>query len=265
MKITYLGTASVLLDYAGLRLMTDPVFDPPGSSYSMGPSYVPAKWFLSTKQYDTPLTVEQVGQVDALLLSHDHHRDNLDRAGRDLALSDQVRAVITNPHAARRLSRYRKAVTGLASGQSTTIGEVTVTAIVAQHGPRFIPQTGQVTGFLLESPKEPTVWISGDTVLSPTLAAAAAGLRKRGIDVAIINAGGVKFPTAPGVGKVVFTFDPGQFVEVCTLIDPRVIIPVHRSGWTHFQPETDLHKALDGAGLLGRTRWLELGETTEVQ
>src|SRR5664279_6509658 len=112
MKITYLGTASVLLDYDGLRLITDPVFDPPGTSYSMGPSYVPAKWFLSTKQYDTPISVEQVGQVDALLLSHDHHRDNLDRAGRALALSDQVGAVITNPYGARRLSRYRKGVTG---------------------------------------------------------------------------------------------------------------------------------------------------------
>jgi L-ascorbate metabolism protein UlaG (beta-lactamase superfamily) len=29
-KLTYLGTACVLLDYGGLRLLTDPAFDPAG-------------------------------------------------------------------------------------------------------------------------------------------------------------------------------------------------------------------------------------------
>ena len=38
MKLTYLGTASVLLEYGGQRLLTDPVFDPPGRTYSMGPA-----------------------------------------------------------------------------------------------------------------------------------------------------------------------------------------------------------------------------------
>lgn len=264
MKVTYLGTASVLLDYAGQRLLTDPVFDPPGTSYSMGPAYLPARWFLSTKQYVTPLSIEQLGPIDAILLSHDQHRDNLDRTGRALLYSAQVGSVVTNPAAGRRLSGKRAAVTALEAGQSSTLGDSTITAVTAQHGPRFIPQTGQVTGFLLEAAGEPTVWISGDTVLSPELRTAAQLLRKRGVDVAIVNAGGVRFPRAPGLGRAMFTFDSGQFVEICTIIDPRVIIPVHRSGWTHFQPESQLHSALDGAQLLERTRWLELGESIEV-
>jgi len=51
---------------------------------------------------------------------------------------------------------------------------------------------------------------------------------------------------------------------VCRLADPRVIIPVHRSGWSHFQSENDLRSALDAADLLERTRWLDLGESTEI-
>jgi hypothetical protein len=54
-------------------------------------------------------------------------------------------------------------------------------------------------------------------------------------------------------------------VEACVLLNPRVIVPIHRSGWTHFQPESQLHQALENAGLLNRVRWLELGESTEVQ
>lgn len=260
MKLTYLGTASVLLDYAGQRLLTDPVFDAQGSTYSMGPAGVPERWFASTRQYTSPLTVEQVGHVDAILLSHDHHKDNLDTSGRALLVSAAVDAVITNPAAEKRLGLDK--VTGLKAGESATLGGITVTAVAAQHGPSYVPQTGQVTGFSLTAPGEPSVWLSGDTVLTDRVREAARALR--GVDVAVINAGGVRFPTAPLVGKAMFTFDPAQFVEVCQLIDPRVIVPVHRSGWTHFQPENDLRRALDNAGLLGRTRWLELGETTEL-
>ena len=192
--------------------------------------------------------------------SHDHHRDNLDDAGRALLCSDAVDAVISTPAAARRL-RLAK-VSGLRTGDSTALGAVTVRAVAAQHGPRWVPQTGQVTGFELTAAGEPSVWLSGDTVLTDVVREAARSMR--GIDVAVINAGGVRFPSAPLVGKALFTFTPEQFVEVCRLADPRVIIPVHRSGWSHFQPENDLRRALDAAGLLERTRWLGLGESTET-
>jgi L-ascorbate metabolism protein UlaG (beta-lactamase superfamily) len=153
-------------------------------------------------------------------------------------------------------------VTGLAQGASTRLGDVTVTAVAAQHGPLWVPQTSQVTGFELRSPGEPSVWFSGDTVL--TAAVREAATRMRGIDVLVVNAGAVRFPGAPLVGKALFTFTPEEVVEVCRLADPRVIIPVHRSGWSHFQPEAELRAALDAAGLSSRTRWLALGESTEV-
>ncbi len=260
MKLTYLGTASVLLEYSGQRMLTDPVFDPSGRTYSMGPAGVPERWFASTRSYEVPLTTQQIGHLDAVLLSHDHHRDNLDDAGRELLGSDAVDAVISTPAAARRL-RLAK-VSGLRTGDSTALGAVTVRAVAAQHGPRWVPQTGQVTGFEVTAAGEPSVWLSGDTVLTDVVREAARSMR--GIDVAVINAGGVRFPSAPLVGKALFTFTPEQFVEVCRLADPRVIIPVHRSGWSHFQSENDLRSALDAADLLERTRWLDLGESTEI-
>ena len=262
MKVTSLGTASVLIDYAGLRLLTDPVLDPAGATYSMAPAGVPERWFASTKLEKPPLTAAELGHVDAVLLSHDHHRDNLDAAGRAYLLSDAVDAVLTTPAGERRLRRHRSAVTGLRAGQTTTLGPVTVTAVTAQHGPRIVPQTAQVTGFHLTAPGEPSVWISGDTVLTPALRAALAGLA--GVDVAIVNAGGVRFPSAPLVSRAVFTFTPAQFVEACRLVDPGVIVPVHRAGWTHFQPEQELRAALDATGLASRTRWLAPGEATDL-
>ena len=131
----------------------------------------------------------------------------------------------------------------------------------ARHGPRFTPQVSQVTGFLLAADGEPTVWISGDTVLTPELRRLLPTLRA---DVAVIHCGGVTFPKAPIFGRMVFTFDAAHAVEALQSLNPRVIIPVHRSGWSHFEPEPGLRAAIDDAGLSSKTRYLELGESTTV-
>ena len=254
MRVTYLGTASVLLEYGGLRIITDPVLDAPGSTYSFGPSYAPKSWFSSSRDYEAPVSVEELGAIDVALVSHDHHADNLDDTGR--ALLTDVGTVVTNPRAAKRLGAI-----GLEPGESTTVGAVTITGVPARHGPRFTPQVKQVTGFLLAAEGEPTVWISGDTVLTPELRAALPTLRA---DVAIIHCGGVTFPGAPIFGRMVFTFDAEHVVEAIELLQPRVVLPVHRNGWSHFEPEPGLRSAIDAAGLAPRTRFLELGESTTI-
>jgi L-ascorbate metabolism protein UlaG (beta-lactamase superfamily) len=62
----------------------------------------------------------------------------------------------------------------------------------------------------------------------------------------------------------VFTFDAAAVVEAIGLLKPRVVIPVHRNGWAHFEPEAGLRGAIEAAGLSAQTRFLELGESTTV-
>src|SRR5262249_22494986 len=73
---------------------TDPTFDPPGDAYGRPPATL-------TKTQGPALSPEAVGRIDAVLLSHDHHADNLDHAGR--ALLAQVGRVATTPAGAGRL------------------------------------------------------------------------------------------------------------------------------------------------------------------
>ena len=35
-RITHIGTATMLLEIGSIRLLTDPVFDPPGGNYHFG-------------------------------------------------------------------------------------------------------------------------------------------------------------------------------------------------------------------------------------
>src|SRR5271155_4545238 len=71
--LTLIGGPTVLIELAGFRLLTDPTFDPPGD-------YMGAVRLVKTAR--PALSADEVGAVDAVLLSHDQHFDNLDRGGR---------------------------------------------------------------------------------------------------------------------------------------------------------------------------------------
>ena len=56
-------------------------------------------------------------------------------------------------------------------------------------------------------------------------------------------------------------------LELIRLIRPRVAVPVHFEGWSHFsEQESDLHDVLDAADddERDRLRWLARGEPAEV-
>ena len=87
-KTTHIGTASVLLEIGPFRFLTDPAFDGPGN-YSFGYGA------RSTKKAEPSIVAEAVGRIDAVLLSHDQHADNLDNRGRALLSEPNIQRVIT--------------------------------------------------------------------------------------------------------------------------------------------------------------------------
>jgi len=106
MELTYLGTATLVMRIGETRLLTDPVFDAIGSVYDFGLWFTPRSWFASEKRYETPQQPASLGSFDAVLLSDDHHADNLDMAGRALvAVEARAGRVITTVPSARRLAR----------------------------------------------------------------------------------------------------------------------------------------------------------------
>src|SRR5262249_30662109 len=73
--MTNIGGPTALIEMGGLRLLTDPTFDPAGQEYRPGA-------YVLQKIANPAVVVGSLGAVDAVLLSHDHHFDNLDYAGR---------------------------------------------------------------------------------------------------------------------------------------------------------------------------------------
>lgn len=224
MRITLVGGPTALLEFGPFRLLTDPVFDPPGRRYSFG-------WGTSSRKLIGPaVPAEALGRVDAVLLSHDTHADNLDATGRELL--GRVRRVVTTPSAARRIGGDAR---GLRPWQSTTVtagGEwLTVTATPARHGPPLSrPVTGAVTGFVIESDRLPgPVYISGDTVMYRGVGQVA---ERFDVDVAVLHLGGVTFPNT---GPVRYTMTATDALRAIGTLRPRLVVPLHFEGWSHFR------------------------------
>src|SRR5215218_8891300 len=128
-RLTHIGGPTVLIEVGGWRLLTDPTFDPAGGDYSFG-------WGTGSKKVAGPaLPASELGAIDAVLLSHDHHDDNLDAAGRELLPA--AGSVLTTLPGAKRLGGNAR---GLAPWATTRLeGEgrvpIQITATPCRHGP----------------------------------------------------------------------------------------------------------------------------------
>jgi L-ascorbate metabolism protein UlaG (beta-lactamase superfamily) len=250
-RITHIGGPTALLEIGGWRLLTDPTFDDPGRKYNFG-------WGTSSRKVSGPAIASgALGPIDAVLLSHDHHDDNLDDAGRALLPSAGV--VITTASGARRLGG---GAIGLAPWEKTRLeapGKSTIemTATPCRHGPPLShPLVGDVIGFALDD-----LWISGDTVLYDGVRAVADRLE---IATMIVHLGGVRFPVT---GPLRYTMTAREAIELCRLIRPRLVIPIHYEGWSHFKEgRAAIERELESApeDIRRRFRWLPIGETVDL-
>ncbi len=259
MILTHIGGPTVLVDIDGWRLLTDPTFDPAGGHYAFG-------WGTSSNKLVGPAwAAADLPPIDAVLLTHDHHGDNLDATGR--ALLPTAGRVVTTVSGARRLGLER--VTGLAAGATTTLSapgrtDLEVLATPARHGPALSrPLVGDVVGFALRRPGQDKtrLWVTGDTVLHRPLRRTAAALQ---VDVALVHVGGVRFPIT---GPLRYTLTGRRAVELCDLVRPRVAVPVHYEGWAHFHHgRTAVEQALARAPADVRDgiRWLPIGVPVDL-
>ncbi|MBJ7338221.1 MBL fold metallo-hydrolase [Mycolicibacterium sp.] len=243
--IGVIGGPTVVIDYAGTRFVTDPTFDDPRDYGVMAKLIAPA------------VAASELGPVDAVLLSHDDHNDNLDVAGRQWATAE-VPTIVTGPGAAERLGGP---AIGLSTWGSTEfarvdgVGHITVTAVPAVHGPLDGTRdasghvNAEVTGFVLQAAGLPTVYVSGDN--ASMLPVAQIAQRFPAIDVAVLFAGASRLPTK-NQGRPL-TLTGQRAADVAAVLGvPRVMI-AHIEGWSIYSEDIDIVRtAFDEAGLADR-------------
>lgn len=257
--VTYYSTAMLLLEIGPFRILTDPVLDPVGTSYDHGPIHL-------EKTGGPLLKAEDLLPLDAILLSHEQHADNLDHAGR--ALLPLAGKVITTLESAAVLQGN---AIGLSPWESVTIKSappggdemiLTVTALPAQHGPDgTLEATGVVTGFLLEWTGQQfgPVYLSGDTVPH---AGTEEIIRRIQVGTAVLHLGCVQLPVMPGMH---FTMSAEEACDYARRLGARQVIPLHYEHWGHFtEGKQQAQAVFDSEPAFGQILWLASGQRTPI-
>ena len=219
--ITLIGGPTALIELAGFRLLTDPTFDDPGS-YAL-------PHVTLTKTAKPALSASHIGSVDAVLLSHDQHADNLDTSGRAfLEASDRV---FTTEAGAARLGGNARGIKPWESVELTREngGTLIITATPARHGPVGIePLSGDVVGFVVSSKTNAfkPLYVTGDTVWFEGVAEVQ---RRFEPGLVLLFAG-----AAQTRGTFNLTMNANDAIETAAAFPGAAIVPVHTDGWAHF-------------------------------
>ncbi|HET8757605.1 MAG TPA: MBL fold metallo-hydrolase [Solirubrobacteraceae bacterium] len=198
-RLTYIGHATVLIEEAGVRLLTDPLLH-------AGIGHMRRR---------VPLPqLELLRDLDAVLISHPH-ADHLDV--RSLRMLEHPGTVVAPRECAGLLRRAgMRKIVGLVPGERCDVGGIGVEAVRADHDGRRHPfgrELGAV-GFLVDGPAR--VYFAGDTDLFDEMEALA-GL----VDVALLPIWGWG-PRLPA-GHL----NPETAARAVAMIGPSIAVPIH--------------------------------------
>jgi len=256
-SILFVGTATVVLRYAGFTILTDPNFLHAGDHVHLG-------YGLTSERLTNPaLDIEELPPIDFCVLSH-YHGDHFDRIAEERLRKDLP--IITTEHAASELEEKGfTAAVALDTWDAVSVekgdARVRLTSMPGKHGPSvtefFLPP---VMGSMLEFGRGDAgrtalrLYITGDTLVHDDLNE----IPKRypDIDLALFHLGGTR------IMGVLLTMDAEQGVEAIRIINPREVIPVHYNDYDVFKsPLEDFKRAVEAAGFADRVRYLSHGET----
>lgn len=245
-KIKYIGTATALLEVGGKRFLTDPAFDPGDTFYDTGV-------YVLHKLSDPAVRAEKIGHVDYVLLSHDHHFDNLDHLGR--AFLSSVEKVFTTTAGAERLGGNS---VGLQNWETVDVPAadgkiISITGTPCRHGPAGSDR-GPVTGFVLNYKGEAKggIYITGDTVMYEGVEEVS---KRFDVDIVVAFVGAAKVKQ---VGDAHLTMTAQEAVVLTKLFSHAKIIPLHFEGWEHFtESSSEILKEFKSAGLGNRLQWAD--------
>jgi L-ascorbate metabolism protein UlaG (beta-lactamase superfamily) len=249
LSMTYIGGPTVLIDAAGMRLLTDPTFDDAGSTY--------VRTSTLHKLTGPAMPPSALRPLDAVLLSHHQHADNLDTAGE--AVLKKAARVVTTVEGSVVLGGN---AFGLAPWQSAEIeGQhnrtMRVTATPARHGP---PERASlaVTGFLLDA--YDGIYVSGDTVLYEGVQEVIDRFHPH---IAVLHLGAARVEQA---GPAPLTMTAEEAVTFARMAPDCRIVPIHYEGWAHFTEGRDvIEHAFAEAGMSDRLIWLRAGEPVAIE
>lgn len=261
LKITHIRNATIIVHSGSSHILVDPML--------AGPYALPPLRLLDGKRERNPI-VELPAQAEAALAAVTHclithcqkgHFDHLDRAGKRWLREKQI-PVICTPHDAEFLRQRGLNVQPLPEDHqrpSPFLGGH-ISTVRCTHGEGWVGKLMEHgVGYLIELPGEPSLYLAGDTILTPAIQAF---VTERQPQVSVVPAGGARFDVGQdiimGVAEVIaFTqlLQPSRGMVIANHLEALSHCPVQRA---------DLAAAAASAGVMSRLRIPQDGETVEL-
>ncbi|HTJ54534.1 MAG TPA: MBL fold metallo-hydrolase [Nitrosospira sp.] len=258
-SIIFVGTATVIIRYAGLTVLTDPNFLHRGDHVHLG-------YGLTSKRLTNPaIELENLPPVDLIVLSH-MHEDHFDRfVQKNL---DRNIPIVTTSEAGEILKElgFMK-LYPLKTWETFTVEKgstaLSVTSMPGRHGPPVVAKLlPEVMGSILDfgwkiQPRRYRIYISGDTMVFKDIHEIPQ--RYPGVDMALLHLGGTRL-----LGLVTVTMDAKEGIRMMRIIVPKKAIPIHYNDYDVFKsPLSDFEKEIEQAGLRDKVVYLKHGDQYE--
>ncbi|ORX38076.1 beta-lactamase-like protein [Kockovaella imperatae] len=282
--LTFIGTATTLLQYGPLTILTDPNFLHAGDHVHLGPGVT------ATRTTKPSMDLDHLPHIDLVLLSH-YHEDHFDKQVEDALRRDIP--IITTPHAKSCLVDNRAEVERFSSVLELDTWDtarvnvkdndmhVEITAAPGKHVPPgalekindMLGAVPPVNGWVIELSSSAAttdlvrIYITGDTLLIDDLVQIPERYSKAGrpIHLMLAHLGGTTIPS-PRLPMLMVTMDAKMGVDLIKLVDPDITIPIHFDDYDVFaSPLDDFRIEVEKAGLKDRVVFLGRGETYSVR
>jgi L-ascorbate metabolism protein UlaG (beta-lactamase superfamily) len=254
MKVTQLRSATIIVQMGDKRILVDPMLAPKHS--------LPALKLLDGRQRN-PL-VDLPSGSDAMLAGVTHclithcqkgHFDHLDRLGKHWLRQTQI-PVICTPHDAPYLRQRGLNVQPLAADHAQGIAffEGRLQTVACTHGFGWVGKLMEHgVGYFLSMPSEPSLYLSGDTMLTQTVREF---VQRQQPDVSVVPAGGAQFELG---GEIIMGSDD---VVRFTQLARGTVVANHLEALSHCGVQrSQLAAAAQQAGVAQRLRIPADGET----
>ena len=184
MRLRLIRHATLELDYAGRRLLLDPMLDPAGAR----PAVPNTPNDRRNPLVELPEPAEAIAERAEVLLVTHLHADHLDETAVALLAGD--RPLLCQPPDVETLRE--RGFTDVRPVEDTVqLDALQVSRTGGQHGTGEIAEMlAPVSGFVLRAEGEPTVYVAGDTIWCDEVRAA---LDEHAPDVVVVNASGARF------------------------------------------------------------------------
>ena len=255
MKITQIRNATIMLEINQQRILLDPMLAKQSSLPKL-------RYFRSQERnplVELPEMFQQVKDIiDYALITHCQkgHFDHLDRAGLKWLLDNDIKTFCT-PHDVQYL-RKKGVCTQLLAKRCSPFFDGTIEQVPATHARGWLaPLMEHGTGYFLQLPNEPSVYLMGDTVLTDAIRTF---IRAKQPDFIVAPTAKAQFDLGAPI-----LLDEAEIIELA-LISTGKIIANHMDALDHCRiKRSDLIDLIDKENLSAKFLIPDDGETVTLE